>query len=349
MPTLYVTEPGARIEKEYHRLLVTKDDEVLLRVPLAQVSQVVLVGPVGLTTPAMLALLGGGVPVLLVRRTGELIGRLLPGMARNLPLRQAQYRRNDEPAFALGVARAIVLAKLHNQRVVALRVLRRRPEAERGPLETLQAAEKQAQTADDLASLLGVEGAGARAYFDLYAQAFADEWGYDRRTRRPPKDPINALMSLGYTLLGNALILLGSALWAVGVMLAKPLSEAHSPYRVLMLSLPGAMVVIVPYGLDATVRTDWAMLQPITLAMVAYVAVFAGGVAFSLFYLGVRQVGPTGAMLYQYAVPPAAALLAWAILGDAVVPSQVAGMILTYAGLTWALRSRAAHRPTGEP
>jgi len=155
--------------------------------------------------------------------------------------------------------------------------------------------------------------------------------------------------SAGSHLLGNGLILLGSALWAVGVMLAKPLSEAHSPYRVLMLSLPGALVVIVPYGLGATVHTEWAALHPITLAMVAYVAVFAGGVAFSLFYLGVRQVGPTGAMLYQYAVPPAAALLAWAILGDPVRPSQVAGMALTYAGLTWALRSRVAPRPTGEP
>jgi CRISPR-associated protein Cas1 len=111
MPTLYVVEPGAQVEKE---------DEVILRVPLQQVTQVVLVGPVGVTTPALHALLGAQVPLLLVRRTGQLAGRLLPAMPRHLPLRQAQYRRNEDKEFALQIARAIVAGKLRNQRVVAL-------------------------------------------------------------------------------------------------------------------------------------------------------------------------------------------------------------------------------------
>ena len=97
MSTLYVIEPGARIEKEYHRLLVTLDDAVLLRVPLRKVSQVVLVGRAGVTTPALHALLQNGVPLMLVARTGKLLGRLLPPTAANLPLRQIQYRRNDDP------------------------------------------------------------------------------------------------------------------------------------------------------------------------------------------------------------------------------------------------------------
>ena len=126
MPTLYVVEPGARIEKEYHRLLVTREDEVLLRVPLHRVTQVVLVGTVGVTTPALHALLRAQVPLLLVRRTGALVGRLTPAIPRNLPLRRAQYRRNDDASFCLEMTRAIVTGKLRNQRVLALRILRRR-------------------------------------------------------------------------------------------------------------------------------------------------------------------------------------------------------------------------------
>ncbi len=214
MATLYVVEAGARIEKEYHRLLVTREDEVLLRVPLRRVTQVVLVGPVGVTTPALHALLRAEVPLLLVRRTGELVGRLLPPTPRNLPLRQAQYRRNEEADFSLEVARAIVAGKLRNQRVMALRVLRRRPGADRRTLETLYAAEEQVASAPDLDTLRGVEGSGARAYFALYRQAFAPEWKFTRRTRRPPRDPVNSLLSLGYTLLGHALM---TALEAVGL------------------------------------------------------------------------------------------------------------------------------------
>ena len=214
MPTLYVVETGARLEKEHRRLLVTKDDEVLLRVPLERVSQVVLVGAVGVTTPALYALLGADVPLLIVRRTGQLVGRLLADTAPNLPLRQAQYRRNDDAAFCMDTARAIVLAKIHNQCCLALRILRHHKALDRSSLQDLYQAQDRAASADELASLLGIEGAAARAYFRIYRQAFADEWAFTRRTRRPPKDPVNALLSLGYTLLGNALM---TALEAVGL------------------------------------------------------------------------------------------------------------------------------------
>ena len=125
MPTLYVLEPGSRLEKEYSRLLVTKDDEVLMRVPIGRVSQVVLIGWTGMTTPAMHALLQREIPVLLVRRSGKLLGRLLPPTAANLPLRQEQYRRNDDETFCLELARAIVMGKIRNQRTLALRLVRR--------------------------------------------------------------------------------------------------------------------------------------------------------------------------------------------------------------------------------
>lgn len=214
MPTLYVIEPGARLEKEYGRLLVTKDDELLLRVPLQRVTQVVLVGQVGVTTPALYALLHAGVPLLLVTRSGSLRGRLLPPAPRNLPLRQQQFRRNDEADFCLNLSRAIVLGKLHNQRTLALRLLRRRAALAGTYADDLAAAIQQAAAAPDLDTLRGIEGSGARIFFHLYRQAFGPQWRFERRTRRPPRDPVNALLSLGYTFLTQAMM---TALETVGL------------------------------------------------------------------------------------------------------------------------------------
>ncbi len=129
MATLYVTEPGARVEKEYRHLLVTVDDETRLRVPLADVGHVVLVGQgVGVTTPALHALLAAHVGLSLVNRAGKLLGRLHSPSGLNLELRRRQYGRGTDPAFCLALARQIVIGKLQNYRTLALRWGRGRTE-----------------------------------------------------------------------------------------------------------------------------------------------------------------------------------------------------------------------------
>ncbi len=203
MATLYVTEQGARIEKEYRRLLVTKDDEVLLRTPLARVSEVVLVGRVGATTPALLALLDAGAGLTLVSRTGRLRGRLVSPMPKNIPLRHRQYERARDEAFCLEVARAIVGGKLRNQRTLARRLCRSRSGVDEAPIARLTAALKGVDTAATVDTLRGLEGAAGRAYFQILRQALPAGWGLEKRVRRPPTDPANALLSLGYTLLGQ--------------------------------------------------------------------------------------------------------------------------------------------------
>jgi CRISP-associated protein Cas1 len=201
MSTLYVVEQGARIEKTYHSLEVTLDDEVLLRAPLARVSDVVLVGNVGLTTPAMQVLLEAGIPVALLRQSGELLGRLTPLTPRNLDLRRRQYQRAADPDFALAISRQIVHGKLDNQRTLARRICRNYPEIDAAPLDDLKELLEKVESAADLASLKGFEGNGAKIYFAVLRAAIGAGWGFTRRARRPPPDPINALLSLGYSLL----------------------------------------------------------------------------------------------------------------------------------------------------
>lgn len=230
MSTVYVVEAGSRLEKEHQRLLVTLNDEVILRVPLARVSRVVLVGRAGATTPALHALLEAGIPLAFVSRGGKLLGQLTPPMPGNLPLRRQQYARDADAAFCLRLAAGIVAGKLRNQRTLAARQARRRPAPDPSPAESNQtpapAGDQQdilrrltdsvaaAENAPGLDTLLGIEGQAARLYFSLYRRAFPAEWGFHDRNRRPPRDPINALLSLGYALLTQNMM---TALEVVGL------------------------------------------------------------------------------------------------------------------------------------
>ncbi len=204
MPTLYVIEPDARLEKEYGRLLVTRDDEVILRAPLQGVSQVVLVGNAGATTQALHALLHAGAPLYLVSRTGKPLGCLSPPTGKNIYLRKAQYLKDDDLDFRLAFAKAIVRGKIRNQVTLVRRLLRRRGLQKAPDIERMQALLFEASRAVSLPSLLGIEGEAAHLYFSIYLRCFNAPWVSQKRTRRPPKDAVNALLGLGYTFLGQA-------------------------------------------------------------------------------------------------------------------------------------------------
>ena len=214
MGTLYVTEQGARVEKEYHRLLVTLEDEVISSVPMRLITGLVLVGRVGMTTPAMIALLRANIPSFFVSTTGKLLGRLAPVTGRNLELRRKQYAAGQDEEFCLEIARSIVRGKLRNQRNMARRILRRREGLPVALVEYLDSLDDEADSASAMGILRGIEGRGARAYFSVLWSSLPKEWAPQGRTRRPPGDPANALLSLGYTFLVQVAI---TALEIVGL------------------------------------------------------------------------------------------------------------------------------------
>lgn len=214
MATLYITEPGARLEKEYQRLRVVKEEQTLLVTPLNRVSEVVLVGRVGVTTPAMLALLEAEIGLTLLSWHGQLRGRLAPLTGKNLPLRRQQYRRAEEASFCLSLSRAIVAGKLRNSRTMVRRMARSGALAALDPIETLTHCLKAVERCGDIAAVMGQEGHGAKAYFAIFRAALQPELAFGPRSRRPPKDPVNALLSLGYSLLTANVI---SALEIVGL------------------------------------------------------------------------------------------------------------------------------------
>jgi len=205
MPPLYVTQQGAKIGIESRRLIVRKDDETLAQVPLIKIEAVYLLGMIQITTQAMRRLMGDGIDVVFLTQDGQYRGRLVGEASGFGELRRWQCRRADQADFSLRTAQAIVSGKLRNQQLLLQRVQRERPDpqvaAAAGRLgELLQRAGEVAS----LASLMGVEGSAAAAYFGVFARLFSQAWPFEKRVRRPPTDPINVLLSLGYTLLCRA-------------------------------------------------------------------------------------------------------------------------------------------------
>ncbi|MBI4337012.1 MAG: CRISPR-associated endonuclease Cas1 [Chloroflexi bacterium] len=205
MPNLYVTEQGARLGREYNRLVVTKDAAVLLDVPAVQVSEVVLVGRVGVTTPALQMLLEREIGLVLLSRWGEFLGRLGGDQHANVGLRRAQYQQAANPGFRLDLARASVKGKLWNSRVRCLRLA-----ASTGSARARQSAGllsdilRALPKAPSLASVRALEARGSRAYFAALREHLRPEWEFPSRRRRPPPDPVNVLLSACYTLLTEA-------------------------------------------------------------------------------------------------------------------------------------------------
>ncbi|MGH2533310.1 MAG: CRISPR-associated endonuclease Cas1 [Thermomicrobiales bacterium] len=202
MPNLYVTEPGARLETEAGQLLVTKHGELLLAVPAARVDEVVLVGHAGVTTPALGLLLDRGIGLVLLTTGGRFRGRLVANRAVPVDLRRAQYRRAEDPAFCLALSRAIAAGKIRNARTLLLRL----DETNTDPptlaaVREMAALEDALPAAETLAAIMGIEGRAARRTFAVLGRALRPPWVLPRRARRPPPDPVNALLSLLYTLL----------------------------------------------------------------------------------------------------------------------------------------------------
>ncbi len=206
MAPLYVVEQGAVVQKEGERVVVRKDGQLLLSVPVFKLDSVVVFGGVQLTTQVMALLLANGIEVSFMSTDGRIKGRLLPAESRNVLLRLQQYERYHDREFRLRLGRAVVRGKLQNARAVVLRYMRNHPEVPlEQPARSLEDALAQVDQAPDLDSLRGVEGRGAAAYFTAFARMVRGDLTFSGRSRRPPGDPVNALLSLGYSLLTQEL------------------------------------------------------------------------------------------------------------------------------------------------
>ncbi|MDH4450295.1 MAG: type I-C CRISPR-associated endonuclease Cas1c [Rhodoferax sp.] len=210
--TLYVTTPETYLRLDNDTLRVEVDREIRLRVPLHHLSAVVCFGHINLSAPLMHRLAESGIALVLLDDNGRFKARLEGAVSGNVLLRQAQFQRIGDPSFTLDMARVCVAGKIKNTRQVLLRGAREAKLEEDAKTLTrladdLAASLRALPLVANLDSLRGVEGEAARQYFSgLNLLVRADQrkaFNMDGRTRRPPRDRFNAMLSFLYAMWMN--------------------------------------------------------------------------------------------------------------------------------------------------
>lgn len=205
MPTLYLSEQGSVLHKRGDTLVVTKEGVQLLEVECHRVDTVLIFGNVQFSTQAVVEMLEHNIEFALLSMDGKLRGQLTPPLPKNILLRVAQYERIQEENFVIQQAREVVRVKIENSLEVLKQADWHNPlsdysSARRGLEESMGKIE----TVERLEELNGLEGAVARHYFQAFPILLkAEGIQFQGRVRRPPTDPVNAILSFGYTLLGS--------------------------------------------------------------------------------------------------------------------------------------------------
>ncbi len=213
---LYVQSYGARVRKDGEQIIVETDDGKV-ETPLIAVSEVSVFGPVSITAPTLHELFKRNIPVAWFSTGGWLMGHAQGTGVENAVVRTNQYRTSFDEAACLRIARGLVAAKIRNQRTL-LRRNWRTEHSQEGKEETLESLKRLAARAESAKApdeLLGFEGEAAATYFRRFESmlAMGADFAFEKRNRRPPEDPVNAMLSLSYSLLTRTFL---TALQSVG-------------------------------------------------------------------------------------------------------------------------------------
>lgn len=202
MSTLYISEEGLSLEKSGNRMIIKRRAETLREVPLEKVENIVLMGRCYPTSPLMIEMLEREIPVTWLSGTGRFFGRLESTAGINIERQRDQFRRGDDPSFCLTLSKSFIGAKIKNSRVLLRRFNREtnNPKVEKIIEDLAELAEK-ADNASDINQLMGFEGYAGKMYFTGMSFLVSNFFRFKGRTKQPPKDPFNSLLSFGYTLL----------------------------------------------------------------------------------------------------------------------------------------------------
>jgi CRISPR-associated protein Cas1 len=202
---LVVQTPGAQIGQRGDELIVSVKGEDARKIPGQQVRAIYCYGAVQITAQAVSTCLELGIDVAYFSPAGRFLGMLGGLPASGVDARRGQYRLFELPGVRLQLAREVIRAKIHNQRVM----LMRNGDVPDRVLSLMASFRDSTASARDLTALLGIEGGAAALYFEQFESMLKqrDDWKFDwrGRNRRPPRDPVNALISLGYSMLAKEL------------------------------------------------------------------------------------------------------------------------------------------------
>ncbi|WP_017315165.1 CRISPR-associated endonuclease Cas1 [Mastigocladopsis repens] len=205
MAAIYLIEQGTNIYKDYQRFIIHVSEKPKLEVPIREVQQILVFGNIQLSTPVIQACLQQEIPVLFLSQSGQYHGHLWSEESTNLDNQLIQIERRNDDSFQFQVSKAIVFGKLMNSKQLLLRFNRKRKvtEVEKAIFGISQDIDS-LDLVSNLDALRGYEGIAAARYFPAFGQLMTNsKFEFSLRNRQPPTDPVNSLLSFGYTLLFN--------------------------------------------------------------------------------------------------------------------------------------------------
>ena len=217
--TLYVTTPEAYLSKDGMNVVVSVDKEELFRIPIVNIEGIVTFGYMGASPGLMKLCVDNGVSLVFMSPQGRFIGRIQGKVKGNVLLRKKQYHLSEDKEQALHVSRLFIAGKIYKCRNVLRRFIRdngAQIEVEHAA-KSLDFYKQNALKAEDMDLLRGIEGRAANVYFSVFNNLIINQkndFVFDGRNRRTPKDEVNAMLSFVYTLLTNEV---ASALESVGL------------------------------------------------------------------------------------------------------------------------------------
>ncbi len=208
MDAIYVTEPGSYLRREGESLKIMMGGRLIDQIPAKGLKRLTLIGYVSLSGGVLDFLIANRVETVFITPTGRFRARLALDEHAHVALRKAQYLRLSDPAFALKTAKGIVNGKTGNMmRFLLLRARQYGDEQIRLSAAKLKALAFLLNSVTDMDALRGMEGAAARIYFSVFDRLIKnDQFSFKGRNRRPPLDPVNAMLSFIYTMLTNEVL-----------------------------------------------------------------------------------------------------------------------------------------------
>lgn len=220
--TLYITMPDIYLSLDGENVVLLKDKQEAGRVPLHNIERIMVFGYRGVSPALMGKCIERQIELIFLTPNGKFLARVEGGVSGNVLLRKEQFRIADDENRALTIARNMILGKIYNSRQVILRVIRDHAirvdtEALHKKADYLQEALLKCQSVQDINSLRGIEGESASVYFSVFNEMILqqkDTFVFHGRSKRPPLDEVNALLSFCYSLCTS---MCASALEAVGL------------------------------------------------------------------------------------------------------------------------------------
>ncbi len=209
MAILYIDEQGSSIYREKGQLIIKKEENILAKIPFAQVDSIIILGAIYITPSALNLILNNSIFTSFLTIDGRYKGSLFSNLSKNIFLRIKQYEYYNDIEFREKFSKLIVYNKIKNLYSFLLKYKRNHKDCkideEIDKIKTLIDKLKKINRLSRN-QLMGIEGISAKHYFSAFGKMIRKEFIFSKRTSHPPKDPVNSLLSLGYTLLFNEFV-----------------------------------------------------------------------------------------------------------------------------------------------